>query len=93
MNYKQCKQCEVCGKEYVTKSANSKYCSDCKKKAYNKRSYERRQEVKKERTKKKRIKVDTLELKEKEIAEYNKLHGTHYTYGEYYAMKKLGKIK
>ena len=36
---------------------------------------------------------DSLERKCAEIEEYNKEHGTRYSYGEYTALVRLGKIK
>jgi len=37
-------------------------------------------------------KPDTLEEKCKKINLYNKLHNTHYSYGEYTALERLGRI-
>ena len=36
---------------------------------------------------------DSLERKCAEIAEYNKEHGTNYSYGQHTALVRLGKIK
>lgn len=93
MNYKQHKQCSVCGKVYVAKSANAKYCLDCRKNEYRIKQNETKKKREKEKAKAKKAEnKNSLEQKEKMINDYNKLHGTHLSYGEYHALKRLGKL-
>ena len=40
----------------------------------------------------KQKKLDHLDLVCLEIAKYNKIHNTHYSYGEYTALERLGRI-
>lgn len=40
----------------------------------------------------KKRKLDNLDLKQREIDEYNKKHKTHYSYGMYTALVRIGKI-
>lgn len=40
----------------------------------------------------KQKKLDNLDLKQREIDEYNKKHKTHYSYGMYTALVRAGKI-
>lgn len=86
-------KCEVCGALVTRKSASQKYCAGCRAEAYSFKAKLHREE-------RKAIKsyssccqnVDTLEEKCKEISRYNKRHGTHYSYGEYTALVRAGKI-
>lgn len=38
-------------------------------------------------------KLDSIETKCLELKKYNKEHGTHYSYGQYITLIRLGKIK
>lgn len=86
-------KCEVCGALVTRKSASQKYCASCRAEANSFKAKLHREE-------RKAIKsyssccqnVDTLEEKCKEISRYNKLHNTHYSYGEYTALVRAGKI-
>lgn len=40
----------------------------------------------------KKRKLDNLDLKQREIDEYNKKHKTQYSYGMYTALVRIGKI-
>lgn len=86
--------CESCGIEIDKKCHNQKYCTDCRVEMNNLKSAKQRAQRKviKEYNTKPRKTVDTLEEKCKEISRYNKEHNTHYSYGEYTALVRLGKI-
>ena len=70
------KICPVCGKEFYSHFATAKYCSK-----------ECRDVVKKKASAKKEIpKKKTLDEVLADLAEYNRIHGTHLTYGKYQDM-------
>ena len=85
--------CEMCGERYVPKNNrcnHRKYCDDCRKRADRLYRQERR---KKQMAQNSYPKVNQrLDRKVKEINEYNKKHGTSYSYGQYTALKRLKKL-
>jgi hypothetical protein len=81
------KICEICGAEFEPTSNRQKYCcDDCLKIA--KKQWNKKQKHKKQCIKSKK----RLDEKLAEINFYNEQHGTHYTYGEYQALKRLDKL-
>ena len=70
------KICAVCGKEFYSHFPTAKYCSK-----------ECRDVVKKKASQKKEApKKKTLDEVLADLAEYNRTHGTHLTYGKYQDM-------
>lgn len=86
-------KCEVRGALVTRKSASQKYCAGCRAEANNFKAKLHREERKAIKSYSSRCQnVDTLEEKCKEISRYNKLHNPHYSYGEYTALERLGRI-
>lgn len=85
--------CELCGIEFDKKCPNQKYCADCRNEAniFKVKLYRSERKAIKSYSKCQQA-VDTLEEKCKEIALYNRIHGTRYSYGEYTALERLGRI-
>ena len=85
--------CIICGKPTYTQ--NARHCQECrvaKNKEYRKRTRKRQKEktlLEKKPPKKPENKIEAVM---KELTRYNKKHGTRYNYGEYTALKKLGKV-
>lgn len=92
--------CELCMQAFEKRSANQKYCTEC---GVEMRKQQHREIIKNSKLRKTAArnynKPDTLEEKCKKLEEkckkidlYNKRHGTHYSYGEYTALVRAGKI-
>ena len=87
------KECIICGDE--TYSPWARYCEKCKveqDKEYRKRQCagaKRRRDLAKQPPK---PPANQIEATERERLLYNKKHGTRYQYGEYTALKRLGKV-
>ncbi len=85
--------CELCMQAFEKRSANQKYCTEC---GVEMRKQQHREIIKNSKLRKTAArnynKPDTLEEKCKKINLYNKLHNTHYSYGEYTALERLGRI-
>nr|DAF16540.1 MAG TPA: RRN7 Zinc-finger of RNA-polymerase I-specific TFIIB, Rrn7 [Caudoviricetes sp.] len=89
--------CELCMQAFEKRSANQKYCTEC---GVEMRKQQHREIIKNSKLRKTAArnynrnynKPDTLEEKCKKINLYNKRHNTHYSYGEYTALERLGRI-
>ena len=74
------KNCIICGKEFEAERKNVKCCSgECKRK--------RSTEIKNAWKAIHQTRKSTLDQTIRELNEYNRVHGTHLTYGKYKAMK------
>lgn len=90
--------CSNCSRPFYIPDNERQYkmCGDCRE--YIRKAYQRRKErvtVKRAPARKPRRKptTDKLILKVREIEDYNKAHGTRYSYGKYMALKQIGVIK
>lgn len=85
--------CVICGRE--TYSPHARYCEQCRV-AQNKKSHKKSNEKKKEKRQlnnsPSKPPANNIEKTMSEITRYNKKYGTRYNYGEYTALKRLGKV-
>lgn len=81
------KTCALCGKLFIAKSNNAKYCVDCRYKGG-------QLKIKQLRAARKKRKIHkSLNDIMWDLAEYNKKHKTNLSYGKYVQLLESGEIK
>ncbi len=88
------KICMECGFEFETESKRVKLCDICRKKKSAQNRKEQNKQFKKPKANIRTVK-DAIPIREYTaiIEQYNRQHGTSYTYGQFSALVSVGKIK
>lgn len=83
-------ECSVCGTLFETTGKSAKYCPECRIWKKKEMSANSRKAMRARRAHQ-QIKSTTINDVLRELEEYNKRHGTCYTYGQYMVLKCSGK--
>ena len=88
------KICMDCGFEFKTEQKRAKLCDICRKKKSVQNSKEQNKQFKKPKVNVRTVK-DSIPIREYTaiIEQYNREHGTRYTYGQFTALVSVGEIK
>lgn len=90
MSEKRLLTCQNCGGEFVARTKHAMYCVDCRPIMQRKRADKKRAEEKK--VYKLLCDGKSINAVLRELDTYNHKHGTHLTYGQYEALKRVGKV-
>lgn len=80
--------CKTCGKKFEHQSQFKRLCSECE--GFSRRAADKRSREKRKLKKTRDISIDQMVSI---IEEYNRKHGTKYTYGQFVELAESGKIK
>ena len=86
------KICIICGTNFLG-HYNTKYCENCRPYNYARPTTPTRDGYHFKRKKKKKIKIKSIQEVLLEMKNYNKLHNTNYTYGQYLSAVQTGRIQ